>query len=317
MSEMTLYGNREDVLALSQRLQATIPGGRRLSQEEALSLAQISVAHGLDPFNGEAWIIPGSGLMVGIKGLRKAARRIAKEEDGVFWTDFVRVTPETFDEPENSVVYECRLRDTITTQAWAKSINILTTSGVPYKEAIEFVGPTPVKVGIGIAKPDEKSKMLIHQRAKKRAEADALKQRYDVALNAEFSEEEPQMIDATFEDNGKEKPFDEEMILAELGYEPTTTEEKPEIVEAEMVSEEELQQAELPVSNGNIYEAIVEAKLSENVHAARTTLQNYCRTGYDTEKKAIAWFTLYRAWRDSDKTPQEAAEKANKGEKPK
>ena len=42
-------------------------------------------------------------------------------------------------------------------------------------------------------------------------------------------------------------------------------------------------------SNGNIYDEVVEAKLSENVHAAKNSLQNHCKTGYDTPEKAIAW----------------------------
>ena len=310
MSDLAIYGRREDVLALSQRLQATIPGGRKLTQDEALSLAQLTVSHGLDPFNGEAWIIPGSGLMVGIKGLRKAAKREADREDGVFWTEFVPVSPETYGEPETSVVWECRLRDTITTQAWAKSISMMTEAGVPYKDAILAVGQAPVKVGIGIASPKESSKMPIHQRAKKRAEADAIKQRYDVALNAEFSDEEPEIVEAKFEvdkDNG-DKPRDEATILEELGFSQEKTEEAPTESQPEL----------LPETNWSaIYQAVVDAGYSENIHAAMNTLQNYCRSGYDTVEKALAWMKLYRAWRDMDKTPQQAGKLANEGTVPK
>jgi hypothetical protein len=307
MSDLTIYGKREDVLDLTKRLQATIPGGRKLSQDEALSLAQLSVAHGLDPFNGEAWIIPGSGLMVGIKGLRKAARRAANEEDGTFWTEFIHVPPSTYDAPEDAIVYECKLRDTISTQAWAKAVNIMTSANVPYKDAIEAAGPAPVRVGIGIATPNEPSKMPIHQRARKRAEADAIKQRYDVSLQGtSFSAEEPAgIVEAEFEpekDNGTE-PRDESTIKAELGYEPTEPEpeDKPDI------------------NYGDIYAAIVEAGLSENVHAAKNVLTHYCQTGYSDVEAALAWMRLYRGWRDMDDktTPQEAAEKANAGDVPK
>jgi len=301
MSDLAIYGRREDVLALSQRLQATIPGGRKLTQDEALSLAQLSVAHGLDPFNGEAWIIPGSGLMVGIKGLRKAAKRAAAEEDGVFWTEFIPVSPETYGEPETSVVYECRLRDTVTTQAWAKSISIMTEAGVPYKDAILAVGQAPVKTGIGIAKQSEASKMPVHQRAKKRAEADAIKQRYDVALFAEFSDDEPDIIEAVItEGNGKEHR-EESVIMEELGFETETKEdEKPEPVKID----------------ANIYHAIVEAGYSDNAHAAKALMQNYCKTGYDTTQKAVDWARLYRGWKDSGKTTVEAADLANAGQTP-
>ena len=309
MTDIAIYGKREDVLDLTKRLQATIPGGRKLSQDEALSLAQLSVAHGLDPFNGEAWIIPGSGLMVGIKGLRKAARRAAKEEDGVFWSDFVPVAPEIYNAPEGAIVYECRLRDTVTNQAWAKTVNIMTTAGIPYKEAALMAGPAPIVIGIGIATPDEKSKMPIHQRAKKRAEADAIKQRYDVAFgNAEFTSEDPSIIEATFEDDSRGEPKDEDTILAELGY--------------DTIPEEVLETASKPdpkqetYSEDEIYQAVVDAKLSENIHSAKKAL-NRCNTGYSDTGMAIAWMTLYRGWRDMGGTVAQAAKQANNGEVPK
>jgi len=104
------------------------------------------------------------------------------------------------------------------------------------------------------------------------------------------------MIDADPEDNGTE-PRDEATIKAELGYEQT----EPELS---------------PPSNGDIYDAVVEAGLSENPHAARNALRNYCQTGYDTPEKAIAWMRLYRGWKDSELNTVEAAEAANAGKVP-
>ena len=69
-----------------------------------------------------------------------------------------------------------------------------------------------------------------------------------------------------------------------------------------------------PTSNGDIYQAVVDAGLSENVHAAKNSLQNHCKSGYDMPEKAIAWMKLYRGWKDSDLNTIEAAEKANAGE---
>ena len=83
---------------------------------------------------------------------------------------------------------------------------------------------------------------------------------------------------------------------------PLPTEPKPEI---------------LPPSNGDVFDAVVAAKLAVNAHAARAVLQNYCRTGYDTDEKAIDWVRIYRAWKDLDLTTTEAAAKANAGESPK
>ena len=91
-----------------------------------------------------------------------------------------------------------------------------------------------------------------------------------------------------------------ETIIAELGYEPA-----PEPVADN-------------VSNGkvDVYQAVVDAGLSENVHAAKQSL-NKCRTGYDTPDKAINWMKAYRGWRDIGADSNKAAEYANKGEMPK
>jgi len=299
------FGRREEIRDLAERLQATMPGGRKLSGGEATSLAQLSMAHGLDPFNGEAWLIPGSGLMVGIKGLRKTARRMADQEDGIFWTDFQRVEPKKYDVPEGSVVYECHLRDTRTVQAWSTSISAMTTAAVPYAEAIKALGPSPVVIGVGVASPDERSKMDINQRARKRAEADAIKQRYDVDF-AEFSPEEPNVIDVEFTPR---EPRSEAQIMSDLGFDPEEDDEpeQPDPIPTEQDQEFTPEQ---------VYQMIVDAGLSENIHAAKKVL-DYCKTGYDTPEKAVAWFHLYRGWKDMGGTTEQAAKRANAGDVPK
>lgn len=65
-----------------------------------------------------------------------------------------------------------------------------------------------------------------------------------------------------------------------------------------------------------IYQAVVDAKLSDNLFAAKKALEG-CSTGYDTPEKAVAWMRPYRAWRDSGADSKTAAAHANKGELPK
>lgn len=75
---------------------------------------------------------------------------------------------------------------------------------------------------------------------------------------------------------------------------------------------------EQPKTNGNtltIYQAVVDAGLSENEHSAREALKK-CQKGYDTPEKAIAWMRLYRAWRDTGGDSKIAADHANKGKLP-
>jgi len=184
---LAAFGERDAIREMTDRLTKMLPGTVRLTQQEALTVAQVAVAHGLDPFNGEVWGLKGEnekwyGVMVGIKGLRKCARRQADQEGGTYWTEIVRVDPKKYGSPETAVVYECKVRDTITTQAYGKSLYTLTQAGIPYAEAVRMLGDAPVVTGVGIATPDERSKMSIHARAKKRAEAEALRQRFDVQL---------------------------------------------------------------------------------------------------------------------------------------
>jgi hypothetical protein len=203
-----------------------------------LTVAQVAIAHGLDPFNGEVWGLKGDGkwygVMVGIKGLRKAARRQAEREGGTYWTEPpARVDPKQYSAKEDAVVYEIRLRDTVTTQAYSKALYSLTTAGIPYAEAIRMMGNAPVWVGIGIATPDERSKLSIHARAKKRAEADAIKQRYDVEFTGAAMDEDgdigaidPDLIEGDYTATStqdapaesKALPRTEQQLLSGLGF---------------------------------------------------------------------------------------------------
>jgi len=88
-----------------------------------------------------------------------------------------------------------------------------------------------------------------------------------------------------------------------------------EIVEAEIEEPEQLPEPE--PSNGSVFDAIVEAGYSDNAHAAKALMQNYCKTGYDTTQKAVDWARLYRGWKDMGLNTVEAADKANAGQTPK
>lgn len=185
---LSIYGGREDIRELTERLQKMMPGTTKLTPTEALTVAQIAVAHGLDPFAGEVWGLKGEnekwyGCMIGIKGLRKAAMRQINQEGGVYWIEGpIRVDPKKYSAPETAVVYEAILRDTVSTKAYSDSLHGLIAASVPYVEAVKMLGPAPFWTGVGIATPEEKSKMGIHQRARKRAESDALKQRFSVSM---------------------------------------------------------------------------------------------------------------------------------------
>ena len=130
------------------------------------------------------------------------------------------------------------------------------------------------------------------------------------------------VIDGQMADPGAEQasseqimPLDDEIIA--LPSDPETVvgdEDRPASQDANVKAP-----AAQASTNGKdtVYQAVVDAGLSENVHAAKETLNRYCKTGYSSVEQAIAWMRLYRGWRELGGDPKQAAEAANKGEEPK
>lgn len=188
-SAITPWAARQDVRELGERLQTMMPGAQRLTKPEALALAQAAVAHGLDPFNGELWFLKDKngrslGLMAGIKGHRRSAhRQMAEEGGGNYWPDFDVLS---IDEkaalgiPPDALAYRCRIRDTRTIEHYVSQIERLLKAGLDWDIVSDLVGARPYTEGIGYAQKSERSKMTLVQRAMKRAEAEALKRRFDL-----------------------------------------------------------------------------------------------------------------------------------------
>jgi len=193
---LSVYGQKEEISNLAGRVKRFMAGSQNLDDNEALAVAQIALAHDLDPFNGEVWGIKGKdgdwkGVMVGIKGLRKCAFREAKKEQGFYYIDFKCLANEWGEKKtdfpprekypnERVVAYECRLRDDFSFKSWMSHWLAMKAAGASKEEMDQALGNPPVWLGVGIAYSSEFSKMEINQRAKKRAEADAIKQRYPV-----------------------------------------------------------------------------------------------------------------------------------------
>lgn len=188
-SAVAPWADRQDVRELAERLQAMIPGGSKLSPVEALTLAQAAVAHGLDPLNGELWFLKDRdgkplGLMAGIKGHRRAAHLQMKADGGGnYWPEFDMLTDDekaALGIPPTALAYRCKIRDTQTVNQYVGEIERLTKLDLPWEVVSSIVGKKPYTEGIGYAEKTERSKMTLVQRAMKRAEADALKRRFDL-----------------------------------------------------------------------------------------------------------------------------------------
>ena len=135
-------------------------------------------------------------------------------------------------------------------------------------------------------------------------------------IDSETHEIKTRVLAELASENTPTTPRSAAVILNELGYDsPAPAAPAP----ASESTQPEPQQPQLftPPTNGKanaIYQAVVDAKLSDTVIAAKSLLANHCRTGYDTPEKAVAWARLYRGWKDSGLTTIEAAAKANAGE---
>ena len=190
-TSLVQYGDTDEIKALGKRIRIMMPGGSHYTENEALMLAQLAIAHNLNPFNSEVWLIKNKktgealGAIIGIKGLRKHAKRQCD-----YWGfgdngGFRHITNEEELKKYNcttaDTVYEYTLGDDVTQKRWLEGIKSLRADGFDQNDAREMMGQkSPVTRGIGIFKSGELSKMKPNQCAMFRAEKDALKRRFDV-----------------------------------------------------------------------------------------------------------------------------------------
>ncbi len=184
---LAILPDKQQLQDVNKRIAIMLPGGSKLQENERYALAQIAVVHGLDPFNGEVWYIPGRGPMIGIKGLRKKAR---EQVQGNFWIDFREITDaeerKRYGIDAGAIAFEARIFDSENIRTYCDMIALMTKPtnlggpGLPWEAVKEMIGSKPYTSGIGVLRPTEQTKMERVQCAMKRAEADALKRRFDI-----------------------------------------------------------------------------------------------------------------------------------------
>lgn len=172
----------ERVKSLEQRIVDFLPGAKDVPHDVRMAMAQIAIAHGLDPFLREVWPIPKGGggfdLFIGISGWRNAAHR-----SGEYWgRRFEKVTDEErqwLAAGKNDLVVRC--------------IVMRRKTGQPPAEYD----------GYGIARPDEKSKMNKFQLARLRAERDAMKAAFPIStpfnVSVQVADDDDQIINGEHE----------------------------------------------------------------------------------------------------------------------
>jgi hypothetical protein len=249
-----LFGEGEDVRAISKRIKTMVKGGEKLQDNEALALAQVSLVTRLNPFIGEVWYIPGKGPMVGIAGVRRLNNEQAQEKGGYSSEEYVAVdreeagVPKEIKQEDIAGVWKCIIDDSTSTKEYLSMltnlVNTLREAKVddPFGEAKKVLGIKPTWIGYGYSTKSETSRMNKQQLAKKRAEADALKKKVLIPFGGDVSIEEVNpsyVVDAEVKELSSGKVESEPVSTDGIKEPPVTTEVEKVIVEEEPILTEE------------------------------------------------------------------------------
>ena len=180
--ELEGYGDREQIRELQDRLMKMLPGAKTVGPVGALALAQVAISLNLNPLTGEIWAIPQSGgtfaIMTGIKGLRRAAHSQARRENGFYQAEQRLPTAEEIDGVTLGAGDIARACD----------VYVFTDRSLAFMQ----VTHKPLSfTGLGIYRSGERTKMEPVLVARKRAEADALKQAFDLPFANDYQDEPP------------------------------------------------------------------------------------------------------------------------------
>ena len=252
----------QPIVNLASIFKKTLPYGKLLSDEAALSLAIFSKAHDLDPANGECYFmvkekvdqqtgqrsIEEKGVVPGIKGFRKHANNSLRKADP---QAFYHVQFDTVDHAAQKMQYpgdvvicvQATLTDSISKGRYIMDLMSMKHEGFTLDEIEKIIGTMPRWIGFGVVKAQEAKyiKVTPYQLACKRAEAAATKLRFDLGFGLS-DDVELEMLEAgdvgTTTDPFYNPPAvkvtrPEKEILAELGYEPEEQNEPEPVTDGE------------------------------------------------------------------------------------
>lgn len=198
----------QEVTRYAGRIRELMPGGDRLTPQEAESLAQVALLHQLSPFAKELWYLKTDdgrslGIMAGIAGLRRASSlQLEREGGGSSWCEFdgpfTKEQCKALAIPENSLAYRAKLYDTRSMLAYTEGCERLLKAGMPWEAVRDALGQRPYTEGIGYWTLGERTKMKPVQCAQKRAEAEARRRRFNLPFGSGVgSAQDPDAGDAT------------------------------------------------------------------------------------------------------------------------
>ena len=134
---LTEYGTRDNVQALGRRIKAMMPGGDRLTSQQAMAAAQYSILLDANIFRGEIYAYPDSkGQLVLVDGY-KILVRWAKRQCN-YSERYERLT----DLPDKDIGYRCW----ILRYDAHELLNSLVAAGIDGQEAIQIASTSAVGV---------------------------------------------------------------------------------------------------------------------------------------------------------------------------
>lgn len=222
VDEPTMIALAERIVVMLPRV---LPNASQLNADEALALAQVALLHNLSPFNGEIWFLKGNnrslGIMPGIKGYRKHARRQAARisPSNSYSVEYEICSPDEALAPDGSVCIKAILRVASDTENYLRQLKMgydaMNGSGATFKQmdetVRELIGRPPLYTSFGVIRPDEFKRfddahLNKLQQAKVRAERGAIRLRFDLDMGQQAYEQasfdEVDILDALAEDVG-------------------------------------------------------------------------------------------------------------------
>jgi hypothetical protein len=309
-----------------RKLMRLVPGGQRLTKEEATDLAVYSLMTDLNPFNQEAYYLPKVGPVAGVVGFRKKANEWLDAKHGPaarFWCEFFPAEEgeADFDAKKGDIAYRCVLHDSEAKRHWEgqmiHNLGALKKSGMTTKEAWEIArelaGPEPVWTAVGkvdhresFVYGDKPDKWDRHERAKKRAEKWAIRKAYP-SVNIPDREIDGEIVEGIVREMPDEPEYphadkSNQQLLAELGFEPAPEPDPEPDPEPEV---------------DTLYNRMAAMGITDSPETAERALSMRRSLIPDASERELAtWLRVWQAWVDQGASEDAAASKASSGEKP-
>lgn len=320
-------GTREDIAAYGRRLKVMLPGGDKLTDEQAMAVAQAAILSGANPFRGEIYGFPDKkGKLVIDEGYKLLVRWAKKEMPYTEWY-------EPFDaEPAGSIGYRCF----ILRQDNKELLSTLLKTGVPLERA-QIMTTTDA---VGVVGKGEMTKRppqgwTWDQRARIRALKNALKLSHGAPSLTDLAHESwnvngTQTQPEDWRDVTPQMSKTEREAMAAYNADLRENAENPQPAETvadavaelygkQAVENGHFEESPVPVQdNGNgddgysfhavVINAVIKAGYAANpAHASAMLNLSQILTDKDEIDLVLTWAKHYRIARDEDMFTEDAA----------